>query len=183
MERRLGSRKPGNNLSLKSKLDLTKLWSMLNRSRKGRRKNIRKGDMVLLWKRPPGRRDTREDTLEDVCKFNNLGSYMNKRSNEMFENCNVVFDVRSYYIILPICAILQKAYLTSWYTLSSAIQSTLNNILPALLPLCLPLVFKQRKEKIQLQTNLLQWYQTPWLSLFQSRHGYPVLSHHLNKIY
>ena len=48
MERRLGSRKPGNSLSLKSKLDLMKLWSMINRSRKARRKNIRKGDMVLL---------------------------------------------------------------------------------------------------------------------------------------
>lgn len=138
--------------------------------------------MALLWKRPPGRRDIREDTLEDVCKFNNLGSYMNKRNNEMFENCNVVFFVRSYFIVLPICAIIQKAYLTSWYALSSAIQSTLNNILPALLPCCLPLVFKQRKEKIQLETNLLQWYQTLWLSLFQSRQGYPVLSHHLNKI-
>ena len=103
-----GIKETRNSLSLKSKLDLMKLWSMINRSRKARRKNIRKGDMVLLWKRPPGRRDIREDTLEDVCKFNNLGSYMNKRSNEMFENCSVVFDVRSYYIILPICAILQK---------------------------------------------------------------------------
>lgn len=36
MERRLGSRKPGNNLSLKSKFDLMKFWSMVNRSRKGK---------------------------------------------------------------------------------------------------------------------------------------------------
>lgn len=162
-----------------------KLWSMVNRSRKGKgeenMKNIRKGDMIALWKRP-GRRVFREETLEDVCKFHNLGSYQNKRGNEMFVNCSVVINVRCYYIILPIRAVLQKAYLTSCCTFSSAVWSALDNILPALLRLCLPLVFKQRREKTQLQTDLLQRYQTPWLSLFPSGHGYPILNHHWNKI-
>lgn len=138
--------------------------------KKENEKNIRKGEVISLWNRP-GKGGFREEMLDDVYKVNNLRGYRKKRDTKVFVNYNVLTNARYYYITLPIHAVLQKEYLTCCYTLFSPLRTALNNTFPALLWLCS--LFPSRWEGKQLQTGLLQWYQTPWLSLFQSRHGYP----------
>lgn len=135
-------------------------------------KNIRKRKVISLWKRP-GRRGFSEHwkIFIKFITWEATGIRVILKCLSTAMCLLMLINARFYYIILFIHVIFQKEYLTYCCTLSSPLWTVLNDILPALLWLCS--LFPSRWEGKQLQTDLLQWQQTPWLSLFQSGYGYP----------